>query len=330
MSLTFTFANVRTRPSRRWIALLALLIACGEEAKDTEKPASTPRPTAEDVPGRAATATGFKQPESARYDSLADVFFISNINGKLTEHDNNGFISRMRPDGTIDSLAFIAGGRNGVTLDAPKGMVILGDTLWVTDIDVVRGFDRRTGAPVATVSLKPQHALFLNDIAVGPDGALYITDTGLEFTDGTAKHPPSTDRIFKIAPDHTVTVALKSDSLDRPNGITWDLRGKRFIVVPYGGSKRIFGWRPGEKQVTPIGFGAGRFDGVEVLPDGRLLVSSWADSSVTIRSGNVSTSIGNLPSPADVGIDTRRLHVAVPLLMRDRVEIFSIPPMQKQ
>lgn len=56
---------------------------------------------------------------------------------------------------------------------------IVGDTLWVADIDAMRAFNKRTGAVIATVDLRPRGAVFLNDVAAGPDGALYITDTGL-------------------------------------------------------------------------------------------------------------------------------------------------------
>jgi len=58
----------------------------------------------------------------------------------------NGFITRITADGVVDSLHFIQGGRNGVTLNAPMGSRIQGDTLWVLDVDVLRGFDARTGA----------------------------------------------------------------------------------------------------------------------------------------------------------------------------------------
>ena len=68
--------------------------------------------------------------------------------------DGNGYISRLTRDGKMDSLKFIAGGRGGVTLNAPKGMAIEGDTLWVADIDAARAFDKRTGKPIATVNLK--------------------------------------------------------------------------------------------------------------------------------------------------------------------------------
>src|SRR2546422_7709536 len=53
---------------------------------------------------------------------------------------------RSRPDGAVENLKFIEGGHSGVTLNAPKGLAIRGDTLWVADIDVVRAFDARTGA----------------------------------------------------------------------------------------------------------------------------------------------------------------------------------------
>src|SRR5690606_41707706 len=65
-----------------------------------------------------------------RYDEEADVYFVGNFNGNPAELDNNGFISRLSPDGEILDLQFIAGGQNGVTLHAPRGMTIVGDTLW--------------------------------------------------------------------------------------------------------------------------------------------------------------------------------------------------------
>jgi len=53
----------------------------------------------------------------------------------------------------VDSLKFVAGGRGKVTLNGPKGIAIVGDTPWVADIDAVRGFDRKTGAAVASISV---------------------------------------------------------------------------------------------------------------------------------------------------------------------------------
>jgi sugar lactone lactonase YvrE len=303
------------------VALAA--VACGRE-KEAPKVAHGPVIDST-APSRTATTNGFKTPESVRYDSANDVFYVSNINGSPLAKDNNGFISRMKPDGTIDSLELVAGGRNGVTLNAPKGLALIGDTLWVADIDAVRGFNVRTGAAVATVDFSPFHALFLNDICVGGDGALYVTDTGIKMNGDAMTHVAGADRIFRIDASHRATIALATDSLHWPNGITWDASGRRFIVVPTDKVPQILAWRPGTPQPVIIGYGSGHYDGVEILPDRRLIVTSWADSTISIRDGNVRTVIRELPSPADIGIDTRRMHIAVPLLTKDRVEILTIP-----
>src|SRR5687768_3893875 len=45
-------------------------------------------------------------PESARYDRDLDVWFVSNINGTPLQKDNNGYISRLRPDGAPYTIKF--------------------------------------------------------------------------------------------------------------------------------------------------------------------------------------------------------------------------------
>ena len=100
-----------------------------------------------------------KTPESVRYDPDLDVFFVSNINGNPSQHDGNGFIAVVRADSTGVVKMLVEGGKNGVTLDAPKGLAIVGDTLWVADINHVRAFNKRTGAKIADIDLSSQHAI---------------------------------------------------------------------------------------------------------------------------------------------------------------------------
>src|SRR2546428_4593968 len=80
---------------------------------------------------KVVTVEGFLTPESVLHDSVQDIYFVSNINGSPTAKDNNGFISRVKPDGAVENLKFIEGGRSGITLNAPKGLALAGDTLWV-------------------------------------------------------------------------------------------------------------------------------------------------------------------------------------------------------
>ena len=75
------------------------------------------------------TVDKLENPEAARWDPDLQLWFIANVNGAPGAKDNNGYITRLKPDGAMDSLKFVAGGRNRVTLHAPKGMAIRGDTL---------------------------------------------------------------------------------------------------------------------------------------------------------------------------------------------------------
>jgi sugar lactone lactonase YvrE len=305
------------------LTLVGVLAACGGDhpppARDTTAaagPADSAAP-----PAAAAGPTrveGFQTPESVKYDPDLDVWYVANINGSPNAKDGNGYISRLKGDGSVDSLKFIVGGVNGVRLDAPKGMALQGDTLWVADITNVRGFNRKTGAPVASVALKGSK--FLNDVAVGEDG-IYVTDTGVEGSQLTHKGP---DRIYRIGAKRAVTIAIQNDSLGGPNGITWDANGHRFIVVPFVG-KTIVAWTPGSKQVTPLGETKGMLDGVEMIGS-RILFTSWADSSLhVLDKGTVTTVSTGLPSPADIGVDTKRNRVAIPIFMENRVEFRPLP-----
>jgi hypothetical protein len=271
---------------------------------------------------RVGETPNLQGPESARYDRDLDVWFVANINGQPLGKDNNGYISRLRPDGVPYALKFIEGGKKGVTLNAPKGLAISGDTLWVADIDVARAFNKRTGALIANVSAQGK-AKFLNGAAVGPDGAVYMTDTGIIFGSKGVSHP-GPDQVLRIT-RAGATAVLTSPKLEGPNGITWDTRNKRFVIVSFLG-KGIYGWKPGDKDVETIGSGPGQHDGVVVLPDNGVLVTSWTDSSLfVLKDGKTQTVATGVPSPADIDLDTKDSRVAVPLLMENRVEFWELP-----
>jgi sugar lactone lactonase YvrE len=318
-------------PAGGALALAALLAACGDRGRSDQAAGAadtTQRDTA------AATAAAPKKvgeikvnaPEAVRYDPELDVWYVASFGeGEVSPlgKDNNGSIGRYKGDGSADSVKFIAGGRGGAVLNAPKGMAIVGDTLWVADIDAVRGFNRRTGAPVATVNVRG--AKFLNDIAVGPDGALYLTDSGLGPDPKTGLGHPGPDRLYRVGADRKATVALQDSSLAAPNGIAWDSAGRSFVVAPFFG-QQMMRWAPGDSALQPLATGKGQQDGVEPIGNGRLLVTSWTDSSLNvIENGRWTRLTGGVPSAADLGWDGKRRHAAVPLLMEGRVEIWEVP-----
>ena len=315
--------------SVRQLSAFALTVlslgACRAETRSDDSAAAgeSAAARAPAAPARVVATSGFSTPESVLYDEASDMYFVSNINGNPSQKDGNGFISRLRgEDGAVDSLRFITGGRDGVTLNAPKGMALVGDTLWVADIDALRAFDRTTGRPIASVTFATPRAEFLNDVAAGPDG-IYVTDTGIRFAaDGAMSHP-GTDRIYRLA-GRTVSVAFQSDSLGRPNGIAWDRARNRFVLAPFG-APAVSGWAPGDSMPARMASGPGGYDGVVVTSNGRVLVSSWTDSTVHVVEGETMRRlVTGMPAPADLGYDARRNRVAIPLFNDNRVEIWTI------
>jgi sugar lactone lactonase YvrE len=311
------------------IAAPALTACSSGEKANADSATAKAADTAAAKPAMFASAgatDSMKTPESVRYDADLDAYFVSNINGNPSVKDGNGFIARVDAGNTSAMTMFVQGGKNGVTLNAPKGMAIVGDTLWVADIDAVRAFNKRTGAVIANIDLRPMKAVFLNDVAAGPDGSVYITDTGIKFDEKGAMSHPGQDQIFKIT-GRKPSVAIKSDSaLKNPNGIAWDATTGRFVLGPFN-DKAVSAWKAGDSTVTPIATGPGGYDGVEVLADGRILVSSWADSSVqVIANGAFRKVVGNVEAPADIGVDTKRNVLAIPRFNAGRVEYFTIAP----
>jgi streptogramin lyase len=263
---------------------------------------------------------GFKTPESVMYDANADVYLVSNINvdGVPTKKDNNGFISRLNPDGTVQNLKWISGGANGVTLNAPKGMAIVDGTLYVTDLDTVRKFDLTSGEALGEIPI--EGTTFLNDLAADEDGAVYVSDTGLT-ADDKGIGPNGTDAIYRISSGDEVSVIAKGKELTLPNGLEVNPDGKLQVVA--FGSSEIYTLDADGKRGDVLKMPAASLDGVITLKDGRRVISSWETSSLytLAADGKVEVLATGLPSPADLGYDSKRERVLVPIFQEDRVVI---------
>jgi sugar lactone lactonase YvrE len=140
---------------------------------------------------------------------------------------------------------------------------------------------------------------------------------------GDVSHP-GPDQVLRITRGGA-KAALTSPKLEGPNGITWDQQRKRFVIVSFLG-KGIFGWKPGDQSIDTLGTGPGQQDGVLVLPDGRVLATSWADSSLfVLDKGKATTVATGIASPADIDIDTKDSRVAVPQLLGGKVQFLELP-----
>ncbi len=310
------------------ILLLAAAVpaACGGDtgggaatpASDTAAGAST-----NDTPGESITIedVGFETPESVLYDEEAGVYLVSNVNGGPLDHDDNGFISRVDPDGTVKELRWVdAQAREDVRLDAPKGMVLKGDTLFVADIDTVRAFQRETGDPLTARAVPG--ATFLNDMAAGPDGTVYVSDSGAG-SDSAGSGAGAIWAMESTGPREVVSGA----GLARPNGITVAADTLFYVTMAAAELRRVptAGGAAPEVVATLPG---GQLDGLVRLDDGSFLISSWEAQAVfRVREsgGAPERVVDDVPSPAGIGWDGRRSRVLIPIFTGDRVEIRTLP-----
>jgi sugar lactone lactonase YvrE len=301
------------------IACLLLMAACNKKQETAdEQTTATPPETAASM---TIADPAFQTPECVLHDRAGDVYLVSNINGGPGEKDNNGFISRVSPDGAATVGKWIEAGVNGVALDAPKGMTIQGDTLYVADIDNVRLFDRNTGAPLESWPIAG--ASFLNDMASGPDGAVYVSDSGFKATPEGFSETGS-DAVYRLGANGAATAVAKDPSLGRPNGLFVD--GNSIIVVTFGtGQVYRLDAATGAKTDMPTP-PAGQLDGVVRLADGSLLVSSWAGSAVyrLIGEDAYGTAVDSVTSPADIGYDTQRGRVLIPSFMENKILVREV------
>lgn len=289
-------------------------------------PAPTPAPEAAKEPPKPAAPTpvlriteSIATPESVLYDEAGDRYLVSNINGKPDGVDNNGYISELSPDGKVTNAKFIAAGQKKVKLDAPKGSGIADGIFYVTDIKVVRKFDLKTGAPKGDIAIAG--ATFLNDIAVGPGGKVYVSDSGVKGKADGGMEPTGTDAVYVIEKGKVKPVA-KSKDLGGPNGLLWTDKG--LIVVGIGGNEAYRLDDKGAKQdVTKLP--AGGLDGLAAFGDS-LLITSWQASAIFKgkMGDKFEVAFPDLKGAADIGIDTKRSRLLVPRLLDSAIEIYEL------
>lgn len=267
---------------------------------------------------------GFLNPAAVIHDAVADVYLVSNIAGRPGDEDGAGFISRVSPEGEVLDARWIDLEGQDLPLHSPKGMAFQGDTLFVADLQCVRGFERATGERLVRTCV--EDATWITDVDVGPEGSIFIVDSGLRPRDADGLETTGTDAVYRlqVVEGRSGTTLARSQDLGNPMGIAVGARG---IFVTTAGTGEIFRLTAqGDRtQVYPR---SGRhFDGIVFLPDGGFAFSSWSDGAVfrVDGEGRVGRLIEGITEPGGLGYDAERHRLLVAVSGEDRVLFVQLP-----
>ncbi|BAV65616.1 SMP-30/gluconolactonase/LRE family protein [Sphingobium cloacae] len=253
---------------------------------------------------------GFQIPESAVYDEGRDAYLVASMGA-----GDAGFISIVNPDGTLRQRDWLADGKDGVQLVRPFGSEIHKGIFYVADTPFVRSFDMASGKPLRSVRV--EGATVLNDLAISSDGTVYVTDMG-------DRSKSVAGGIYRIAPDGTVSLFVSGKEAANPNGIAIDASGNIANVAM--SSPRLFLRSPEGQLLSSIDLGYERNDGIIVLEDGSIIISSLGGGTL-LRvgpDGNVSP-LAAIDSPASIGFDSKRRVIIVPQLRRNSLTLVPLP-----
>ena len=157
-----------------FVFLVAALAGCSS-APDNQKaepqvgPAPTAAAPAAQDDAKWTVTEGINAPESVYVDADDGFIFVSDIGGAPDQRDGNGYISKLSMDGKVIAAQWVTG------FNAPKGLRSYKGTLWTADLDEVVSIDIASGKVASRIKI--DGAKFLNDVACGPDGTVYVSDT---------------------------------------------------------------------------------------------------------------------------------------------------------
>jgi sugar lactone lactonase YvrE len=298
-------------------ALALSLSACGSApestpASGTPAGSTPPSPSSGRVTAGWTVTDGVETPESVYVDAASGSIFVSMIAGQPGDRDGNGRIMKIAPDGTVASASWVTG------LNAPKGLRSHNGTLWTADIDEVVGIDIAKAA--VSSRLKIEGAQFLNDVAVGDDGTVYVSDM-------------LASKIYAVK-DGKATVFGEGDAMEYPNGLL--VEGNRLIVGGWGKPEPDFSTKvPGhlfaldlqtkaKTLITPKPLG--NIDGVESDGRGGYIVTDFPAGKVmhVSSTGESRTLREFMPGSADHAFVPVGNIAIIPHMMENRIAAYDL------
>lgn len=241
-----------------------------------------------------------KVPESVLYDAENKVLYVTNIDGTDPwADDGKGSVGKVGLDGKIIAVEWVTG------FSAPKGMGLHNGKLYVADLNTIKVIDVRSGIVEKIITLA--EAGGLNDISVGADGVIWVSDS-------------KSKRIYRV---ENGTASLYLDNLKGPNGVL--MRGTELYIVDAGGFYKV----NNDKTMTKIADGMeGGTDGIENVSGNSFLISCWQGAVWYINDEGEKQLLldtrAEKKNTADIGFDPVNKIVYVPTFWRNTVVAYLV------
>lgn len=208
------------------------------------------------------TVSGFNHVESVATDGK--FIYAADIGKELnpTAKDGDGQIIKLDKKGKILDATFVK-----EKLDAPKGLAINKEILFINDIDRLLAIDLKTGTKLYEIDFSKDTS-FLNDIAVWDNNTLYVSAT-------------DKNKLYKVNLVNKSYSEIKIDAtIIGINGLFCYKKASRIYVNGFGSDNKPNGFigyiNLKDSKFTRITNLEGYFDGIFISND-VLYVSDWVD-----------------------------------------------------
>lgn len=237
-------------------------------------------------------------PESVLFVSESKELYVSLIDGEGAGKDGKGGIAILNLDGSLKQADWITG------LNAPKGLALNRDLLYIADISTVVVVDVISGNIVNEIEIA--ESTFLNDITVDDNGVVYVSDT-------------RQNKIFQIKGSR---YTLYMENVPSVNGLKfvnsnlYALAGPELWKIDANKNKTIIA----------TGFEKGG-DGLEPVGNGDFLVTCWPGIIYYVRADGSFEKVLDVQgsmNTADLGYNPKEQTLYIPTFNSNSVIAYKL------
>jgi hypothetical protein len=227
-----------------------------------------------------------------------NILYVSLINGAPWEADGKGGVAKVDRNGKVIDASWVTG------LNAPKGMGLIGNKLYVADITEVVVIDTKTGQIEQKIAI--EGAQNLNDITVDQKGVVYVSDSKLGNVHQIINNKPT----------------LYLSGLNRVNGLR--IVGNDLYMLT---AKDVY--KAGkDKKLKTVGIQELGGDGIEPVGNGDFITSTWNGVLYYLhKDGKLDILMDTREQKrnvADIGYDAKQRIIYVPTFFANTVVAYQL------